>query len=220
MKLFKYISLCVAAAAGVFCTMLHTSSCTKNTCGIRHRLTQILRRHRQLSQTDVTDNCQTIFRQQYANTYLGNAVYSSSVLDSTFVSHIDTNSTLIFSVGNDTMYTKMQVAWNRSSGRTVNFTITLANSSSAGSTFTTSSVTIDTFTYSGSGTVNSNVASMNIQEAHPNSHSVTISLNNFVRHLLFTGRRCCVGSWCGSIVCRFFRLFQKFLALGWRFVSL
>jgi len=116
-------------------------------------------------------NCEIIYRELYANTYKGSWQEDS-------ISYF--NNTLTFTAGNDSNYTKMQqLTWANPGKHTVNFAVTLVNNSSTGSNFTLGSATVDTFTYNGSGSVNTTVASLTLTETHPNSPPVLISLVNF-----------------------------------------
>ncbi|MFI4963029.1 MAG: hypothetical protein ACHP6H_04130, partial [Legionellales bacterium] len=109
--------------------------------------------------------------------------YNSSVVDTGYIIRTDTGNSLIFSYGNDSNFTKMQLAWYRTGGKpTVVMPIILSNNGTSGSTFSISTPTIvDTFTYSGSGSVSATTASLNLTESHPHSPSVIITLSNFIK---------------------------------------
>lgn len=117
-------------------------------------------------------SCEIVYRQLYANVYEGSWKGDTG----TFY-----NNTLNFTAGNDSNYNKMQLAWSNPGKQTVNFPVTLTNNSSTGSNFTLGSATIDTFTYTGTGSVNSTVASVTLTETHPVAPPVLISLVNFNR---------------------------------------
>jgi len=184
MKLFKHIALTLFLVTGIFCAVLYTS-CQKDVCkGVTC-----------LNNTNCSggscicppgiggSNCQTIYRNLYAFSYKG-VVTASSVNDTNHVI-VDSNcvnNTLVFVAGNDTMnYNNMQLTWNDSTGKQVlNMQITLSNNSPNGSDFTVDSATSDTFTYSGTGNVNTVSASMSLTRSHPNGPSQVVFLfNNF-----------------------------------------
>ena len=101
-------------------------------------------------------NCEIVYRLLYTHTYEG------SWQEDTINFY---NNTLTFTAGNDSNYNKMQLAWSNPGRQTVNFPVTLTNNSSTGSNFTLGSATIDTFTYTGTGSVNSTIASVTLQKA-------------------------------------------------------
>jgi len=182
MTSFKYITLSAFLILGVCFAAVHTS-CTKDTCKTVTCWNGASCSGGGCNCLDGTGgtNCQTIFRTLYTNTYTGNASYASSVADSNYIPHVDTNSTLVFQAGNDSNFNKMQLVWNRKSGKSVNMTVVLTNNTPTGSNFTISSAVSDTNSYSGTGFVNANTASLSLIESHPNSHAVVVALNNFNR---------------------------------------
>ena len=182
MRALKHIALAVTLTLGVFSAVLYTS-CQKSGCkGVTCLNTGTCSGGICVCPSGVGgNNCETVYRKVYANSYLGSATYNSSVIDSTYIITTDTSNTLIFLAGNDSNYTQMQLVWNRTGGKkNVVFPIKLSNNTSSGSTFTiTVPTTVDTFTYSGSGTVSAVAASLNLVESHPKSSSVIVTLSNF-----------------------------------------
>ena len=182
MKLIKHIALSTILTLGVFGAVLYTS-CQKSGCkGVTCLNTGTCSGGICACPSGVGgSNCETIYRKLYANNYKGNASYNSSIIDSNFVAHTDTNNTLLFYSGIDSNFTRMQLVWTRPGKQTVNMFITLANFSSSGATFTFDAPPVDTFTYTGTGTVSATTASLNLIESHPNSPSVIVTLNNFIK---------------------------------------
>jgi hypothetical protein len=180
MRSIKYIALSVFLALGVFFAVLYTS-CSKDSC----KTVTCLNGGScgggacMCPPGTGSTNCQTVYKTLYTNTYIGNAYYTSSIVDTNYIPHIDTNSTLVFSAGNDSNFNKMDITWNRTSGKPVKMVISLTNNTATGSNFSVSSAVSDTNTYSGKGSVNSNTASISLIESHPNSPAVVVSLNNF-----------------------------------------
>jgi len=118
-------------------------------------------------------NCEIIYRNLYANTYKGSGADDSGkpYIDNIFS----------FTVGADSNYVQMQLAWNNAGPHLINFPITLANNTANGSTFTIAQTTVDSFTYTGSGSVNSNLASLTLRQISTDSTIRIIILNNFIR---------------------------------------
>lgn len=174
---FKLIVLGVFAALGVFCAIFY-SSCAKDGCkgvtclnygtcsgGVCSCIQGI-----------GGNNCETVYRRLYANTYAGNAIDDSGT--------VYLNSTLVFSEGTDTTnFNNMELRWvNPVAGRTIQFKgIKLSNNLSTGSNFVidTTKPASDTNTYAGNGSVNGNVATLQLIVYHPNASPTLVNFNNF-----------------------------------------
>jgi hypothetical protein len=128
------------------------------------------------------NNCEVVYRVLYANTYTGFATINFNVSDTTDKNHTDTNNTLVFTYGSDTLFNKMQVAWHDTSS-TVTLPIILSNNTSSGSDFTiTGPVTVGSFSYTGSGFVSTNLASLTlIQTPVGGGAAITINLTNLTK---------------------------------------
>jgi hypothetical protein len=183
MKSIRHIALSIILTLGVFGAVLYTS-CSKTGCSSVTCLnTGSCNGGICQCQTGTGGNsCEIEFRQQYAGTYRGSAVYTSSVLaDTNFIAHADTGNTLTFFAGLDSMYTDMQLTWTRPGKPGLVMSIKLANFSATGATFTFQAPPIDTFTYTGKGSVNGTTATMNLIESHPNSPATVVTLSNFIK---------------------------------------
>lgn len=127
-------------------------------------------------------SCETVFRQVYAGTYSGNAIFGTAQVINNTVTLTDPGNTLTFTPGNDTVnFNTMSVEWQGHLRASVNFAILLTNNSSTGSTFMINATTIDTNTYQGTGSVNGTIASLNLVETHPHSPALTITLSSFTK---------------------------------------
>jgi len=178
----RHIALSTIIALGVFSAVLYTS-CSKSGCSAVTCL------HESTCSGGICgpckpgtggNSCEIEYRREYAHTYRGSAVYTSSVAgDTTFISYADTGNTLTFNAGLDSMYTKMQLIWSRPGKPSVVMYIELSNSGASGSNFTFEAPPVDTFTYTGNGTVSGNSASLNLKESHPHSPATVVTLSNF-----------------------------------------
>ena len=127
------------------------------------------------------NNCEILYREIYANKYKGNALYTYTVLDTNNTNHSDTANTLNFQAGTDTAnYNLMSLTWHGSGGD-VNMSVTLANNSASGSSFTIPATTSGTITYTGSGTISTSSASLNLIETQTGATPVTITMTGFVK---------------------------------------
>jgi hypothetical protein len=186
MKLLKYITLGIALTLSVFSIAIY-SSCTKETCkGITCLNNGSCNGGTCYCKPGMGGgNCEVIYRKKYAATYGGNAHYDVSVLDtglvdSNFSAYSEANHLLVFMAGADTTnFNKMQLVWSRPAKAAVSIDVLLANNTTNGSTFTITPVTVDTFTYSGSGNVNGKTASLNLIQSHPKGKAIIITLSNF-----------------------------------------
>jgi hypothetical protein len=175
MRSMKRIVIAVVLSAGAFCAALY-SSCSKDACKGVTCLNTLSPCKGGLCTCPVGiggSNCETIYRKDYAHTYKGVATYG--------IIYADTNNTLTFSFGNDTTYNKMLMAWNDPNFPIVTLPILLTNSSPTGSNFTVVSTTVDTFTYTGSGSINNTVASLTLTKTHFNGPPILVTFTNFNR---------------------------------------
>jgi hypothetical protein len=180
-KSLRNIALSAIITLSIFCGIVYTS-CTKNACkGVTCLNGGTCGGGICVCKTGIGgNNCQTIYRNLYSNTYTGNAAYSSS--DTNFVNHTDANNQLIFNAGTDTTnFNNMQLVWKRPGLPTVSMPIVLSNNSSTGSNFVVTPSALDTGTFGGSGAINNNSASVNLIETFPHSAPVIITLSNFTR---------------------------------------
>jgi len=127
------------------------------------------------------NSCEVFYAQIYANTYKGNSLFTYTVLDTNNTNHSDTANTLVFTAGTDTSnYNLMSVVWT-DSAKTVTMALTLANNTASGSSFTITPTTAGGINYTGSGTITTAGASMNLVETQAGATPVTITMSNFVR---------------------------------------
>ena len=185
MKLFKQIAISLILTISIFSGVLYIS-CIKDACkGITCLNGGACSSGMCNCKSGIGGmNCQTIYRNLYGYTYHG-LVNATGNLDSLhMVDSSISNNALVFTAGTDTAdYNAMQLAWNDNAGNLiVNMPITLKNNSSAGSVCTVTTINSDTFTYSGSGSVSTVSASLNLTRRHPHGAStVVFALNNFSR---------------------------------------
>jgi hypothetical protein len=173
MKSIKTFLLSAVLLAGIFGVVLH-ESCTKDSCKAVTCQNQGTCSGGICNCTKAGTggvNCEIVYRKLYSNVYIGSGMDDSG---KAYVSN-----SLAFTPGSDSDYTQMHLLWTDPGVRTANFVVKLTNNSSTGSNFTLSSTTVDTFTYTGTGSVNSTVASVTLTETHPHSNPVIITLNNF-----------------------------------------
>lgn len=163
-----YASCTKDACKGVYC--LNAGSCAGGSCNCKSGIGG--------------PNCETVYRTVYANTYKGNATFTSSAIDTSFIEHSELNNTLVFNAGTDTSnFNSMQLVWNRPGSPSYSFPITLSNNTRSGSDFTLTATTIpvDSFTYTGSGSINGVTATLNLTEFHPHSPPTVITFSNFTK---------------------------------------
>lgn len=176
MKLLKQIALGTILALGTFSAVLYTS-CTKEACkGVTCLNGGSCSGGICSCPTGVGgNNCESAYRKFYTNTYKGTSVENIGI-GSTAI----TNNTLAFSFGSDTMYAKMKMVWTCPGRPTVDMPIVLTTSSASGSNFTITATPVDSFSYSGTGSVNGTTASASIIKTNTNSgYQVVVSLNDF-----------------------------------------
>lgn len=116
-------------------------------------------------------NCEFIYRKSYANTYKGIARWD--------IIHNDPDNTLAFNIPNDTSLTHMTLVWTNPGSPIISLPVVITNSSDNGSNFTISSTPIDTFVYSGTGSVNAATASLVLTKSHPNGNPIVVYFNDF-----------------------------------------
>ncbi len=200
MRLTRHIALIILITLGLFSAMFYTScktdNCANTTCMHEPNPAKPSRCKAGMGICYCDgpksglggNNCEIVYRDEYVGKpYTGSAIYTSSVEidtvmagDTVFVSFADSNNTLAFNAtGYDSIYNKCKLLWNRPGKQSVFAEIVLENFSSAGATFSFPATSIDTFTYSGSGSVSGSSASLNLIESHPHSPSVIITLSNF-----------------------------------------
>jgi hypothetical protein len=181
MKSLKLIALIVILTLSVFCGIWSTS-CSKDGCkGVTCLNYGTCAGG--ICQCDTGlggPTCEIVYRNLYANTYIGNGTDDSG--------HQYFSNTLAFTTGTDTSnFNTMQLTWTNPGGITVDFgQIMLSNNLASGSNFTVTqtsvitviSGTVDTFTFSGGGSVNGNVASISLTEMRPSAPPIMITLNN------------------------------------------
>jgi hypothetical protein len=175
MKSIKFILISTCLILSVFCLVWGTA-CTKDTC----KTTTCINGGNCSGGACFCKNgiggvnCEVIYRDLYSYSYKGTGADSKG---KSYPENIMT-----FTAGVDTAYTQMGFSWNNSGVGSVNLALTLTNNTPSGSSFTLGSVTVDTFTYTGTGSFVNNVsASVTLIESHPHSPSVTILLHNFLK---------------------------------------
>jgi hypothetical protein len=111
----------------------------------------------------------------YANTYKGTG--------SDNLSNVYPNYKLVFSKTNDTTeYTKMNLQVVDSVNVvSVSLPVVLYNNNAGGSNITIASTGVDTFTYSGTGVISANAASVDISKKGPNSAARLFSFKSFIK---------------------------------------
>jgi hypothetical protein len=116
--------------------------------------------------------CETVVRQQYANTYKGNTPGN--------VGHGNANNTLTFAEGDTTDYLKMTVTWKDTGTFAVILPIELTLTST-GASFSVTPTSSNYKTYSGGGNVSGTMASMSLTETDTLGHSEYYTFNNFYK---------------------------------------
>ena len=185
MKLVKQIALGAFLALCISCVFIY-GSCTKDAC----KAVTCLNGSSCYGGGCMCDsgiggtNCQTVYRQLYGNTYVGNAIISYAPTDTTFVSYTENNNTQTFSYGTDSTYTLMTLVYKDNSGTVFTCPINLMNNTPTGSTFKVGPIkggAGNAFTYNGTGSVNSTIASVNLSATPDDTTKsvVHITLSNF-----------------------------------------
>lgn len=179
MRSIKPIAFGIFVTFSVFCAVLY-SSCKKDaskgvTC-----------LHYATKSGSICDcrkgtggvNCETEYRRLYKDVeYRGTSTYSTPTYN---INGADSNNSIVFKIAEDTFYTKMQMNWKSSSlPQIIQLPIVITNSSASGSNFTITETAIDTFTYSGMGSVNSTTMSATITKVRPNGVKTLVMINDF-----------------------------------------
>ncbi len=175
MKSIKYITLGALTVLGIFCAILY-SSCSKDECGA---VTCLNKGECKGGVCKCTKgifgaNCEIIYRDRYKGTYKGlppNEPYS------------DTTNLLIFNPTADTTnYNTMDVIWVDTHGTAkLILPIELQEHFSGGSTFAVIPLTIGSVTFTGNGTVNGNMASMQIMQKDTSGATGFWTFNNYLK---------------------------------------
>jgi len=179
MKSIKHIALSIVLTLSVFGAVLYTS-CSKSAC----KAVTCLNNGTCSGGTCVCpsgiggNNCETVYRKIYSGNYKGFATYTDT---NHVVIRTDTNNSLTFLSYNDSNYTKMQMQWSRPGSVGAITRITLSNNTASGSSFSVEEFLIDSFIYTGSGSINANTVSINLIATPPHSPSIIVTLNNFSR---------------------------------------
>ena len=164
MKPIRIVALSAVLALGTFATALYTSSCSKDACkGVTCKNSGVCDGGNCKCPSGIGGtNCETVYRNLYAYTYKGNGTDNTG--------GVYTSWKLVYTTGSDTSdYTKMSMQIVDSTNVTqITVPIVLSNNTASGSVFNvTSTTTSDTFTYTGSGTISGNIASLSLTERHP-----------------------------------------------------
>jgi hypothetical protein len=177
MKSIKFITLGAILTLGVFFAVIYTS-CSKDQCGDITCLNKgtCMGGICKCATGIFGANCESIYRKTYSGAYVGLPPDDPAS---------DTTNILVFVPSEDTTnYNTMDVIWIDTSGASkVILPIELKNNSSAGSNFSISPVTYGYLTYTGTGSVNSTIANMQIREADTNGVVThTWNFNNYIKN--------------------------------------
>lgn len=174
MKSFKQIAFGLILTVSAFGATLYTS-CNKDKC--KDVVCQNGGTCSDGNCTCVTGysgtNCETVYRTSYVNTYKGNATDNAG--------NNYTNFRMVFAAtGTDvtSMQLTIQDATGGSAGVPV-LTISLANFTATGATFTVTSLTSGGYTYTGSGTISGTTATLTLTET--GSPTTTYTFANFTK---------------------------------------
>jgi hypothetical protein len=179
MKSIKHIALTVVLTVSAFCAVLYTS-CSKDACkGVTCQNGGTCSGGNCTCPvgTSTTDNCTTIYRSSYNNTYAGTGT------DNTGGTY--TNFRMVFSTPSSstdfvTMNLTIEDATGGSAGVPV-LTVVLSNFTASGSAFTvTSTTSASGLTYTGTGSISATSATLTLQEAGSGS-TTTYSFSNFAK---------------------------------------
>lgn len=172
MRSFRYIIFGILLSTGIFSAVLY-SSCNKDACkgvtcinngtcggGVCNCPTGV-----------GGTNCERIYRKSYANTYKGIARWD--------IIHNDPDNTLAFNVPNDTSFSHMTLVWTNPGSPIISLPVTITNASANGANFTVNTTQVDTFTYTGTGSVNATTASLTLTKSHANGSPIVVYFNDF-----------------------------------------
>ena len=138
------------------------------------------------------NNCEVVYRNNYVNTYEGNAVADTLFADSVAnvkVAVAYNNSKLSFDTSGTTSLVNMNMSLQDSLGfLNMTFSITLGNLSTNGSTFSIEPVEINGFHYSGNGTISATLATLSLtavadtslHATHDSAITITYSCPNYI----------------------------------------
>jgi hypothetical protein len=138
------------------------------------------------------NNCEVVYRNLYVNTYEGNAVADTLFADSVAnvkVAVAYNNSKLSFDTTGTTSLVNMNMQLQDSLGfLNMTFSITLANQTTSGSTFSIEPVEINGFHYSGNGTLSASLATLSLtavadtslHATHDSAITITYSCPNYI----------------------------------------
>ena len=176
MKSIRLIALSALLTIGSFCAVTYTS-CTKDECKSVTCLNGGTCSGGSCTcKSGIGGNsCETVYRNLYANNYQGTATDNGGF---TYTNH-----RLNVTTGNDTSdYTKMSVQWaSATNNGIVTLPVVISNNTASGSVFTVTRTTVDSFTYTGTGTISASAINMTLTEATPNTTAVIISFTNFLK---------------------------------------
>lgn len=197
MRSMKYMALGAMLLVGAFFAVMYSSSCTKDACkGVTCLHKGVCSGGSCVCNDSIGVggvNCEITYSSLYdKNTYQGNTVVGYGSLDSPvidtnnmYLAHTDINNTMSFVAITDTDFSEMNLTWI-DNGLTVFVTpIKLTHNSATGSTFAITNVQgqapWDNYTFSGTGSVNSTNATMNLVavSADTTKPSMTFTLSNF-----------------------------------------
>jgi len=174
MKSLRLIALSAIVTLGSFSAILY-SSCSKDACkGVTCLNNGTCSGGNCTCPSGIGGNsCETVYRTLYAYSYVGNGTDN---FGGTY-----TSNKLTFTTGSDTTdYTKMSMQWFDHAGASVvTLPITLSNNTSNGSNFSVVMTVVDTFTYTGTGTISGNTVSLSLTEATPHAPAYVYTFNNF-----------------------------------------
>lgn len=169
-----YVSCTKDACKGVNC--LNSGTCSGGVCQCP---------------TGVGGNdCETIYRSAYVNTYMGNGKGDTLFADTIKKSVAYFNSTMTFDTNGTTSLLQMNLTFRDTGGRVpLKFSITLSNQTIAGSTFTIQPTATNGFHFSGSGSISASTASFDLTEVADTSvHSpmdtgitVSYTFHNYIK---------------------------------------
>jgi len=178
MRSIKPIAFGIFVTFSVFCAVLY-SSCKKDAS---KGVTCLHNAARQGSICDCRKgtggvNCETEYRRLYKDfEYRGTSTYSTPTYN---INGADSNNSITFKTEDDTFYTKARLVWNNSVTRQISLPVIINNSSANGSNFTILEAPIDTFTYSGTGSINGTTLSATITKVRPNGVKTLVMINDF-----------------------------------------
>jgi len=178
MKSIKQVALGAFLTLCVFCAVLYSSSCSKDSCGSVTCLNQSKCSAGICGpcKTGTSGtNCEIAYRNIYASTYRGSHPDTSRPTDTT--------STLKFiaDVADTADFSTMHVEWRDTGTLKVNLAIRLNNSTPSGSTFSIDSTVVGGVAYSGYGNINGNTANMDLRQTFTGGNVVILRFINYYK---------------------------------------